>query len=108
MALSTSQLIQSPKLLETIYAIHDEFAARVAISMCEIVWGVVRDHDLVAKLKIAIFILACSLVIYTIWYTKPLNLLLLTLRFHKKCTTHALLQVLFSLLYAKVTMSINI
>ena len=56
MALSTTaQQIQLPKLLKTGYTIHDEFAARVTISMCEIVWGVVRDCDLVTKLKIAKF-----------------------------------------------------
>ena len=36
--------------------IHAEFPGRVAISKREIVGGVVRDHDLVAKLNIAKFL----------------------------------------------------
>ena len=45
-------------------AIHAEFPGRVAISKHAIVGGVVRDRDLVAKLKITkIFIPACLSVI---------------------------------------------
>ena len=32
--------------------VHGEFPSRVVISMCEVVGGVVIDHDLVATLQI--------------------------------------------------------